>query len=120
MSSNLQTMNKTLLASCAALLLAGVLGISNAVADDQVRTETVKFEDLNVGTPAGVQALYRRIHSAAQRVCSQPAQRLVQPDEVICTKSAEAKAIEMVNVPSLTAYYRKKTGEQSVAITARR
>jgi UrcA family protein len=120
MSSNIQTIGKTLVASCTAVLLAGVLVVSNAVADEQVRVETVKFEDLNVDTPAGAQALYWRIHSAAQRVCSQPAARLVQPGAVSCAKSAEAKAIEQLNLPSLTAYYRTKTADRSGTITASR
>jgi UrcA family protein len=44
-----------------------------------VRSETVKFQDLNVGTPAGVEALYGRIHSAAVRVCSPSGGRLPKP-----------------------------------------
>jgi UrcA family protein len=35
-----------------------------------MRSETVKFHDVHVGTPAGVQVHYQRIHSAAKSVCS--------------------------------------------------
>lgn len=56
---------------------------ATALADDGVRTETVKFQDLNTDTAAGVQALYGRIHSAAQRVCSQSEPLLRLPPRVM-------------------------------------
>lgn len=119
MGSNLQIINNPCVAFCTATLLASVLAAPNAFADEQLRTETVKFQDLNVGTPAGVEALYRRIHSAAARVCSEsdPGMRAAASS---CARSAEAKAIEKVNQPLLTAYYRTKTGDNIETITARR
>jgi UrcA family protein len=119
MGSNLQIINRPFGAYCAAILLTSVLAVSNALADEQVRTETVKFQDLRVDTPAGVEALYKRIHSAAARVCSQndPVMRAAAGS---CARSAEAKAIEKVNQPLLTAYYRMKTGDHTETITARR
>jgi UrcA family protein len=119
MGSNLHIINRPFVAYCAAILLTSVLGVSNALADEQLRTETVKFQDLNVGTPAGVEALYRRIHSAAARVCSQsdPVMRAAAGS---CSRNAEAKAIEKVNQPLLTAYYRMKNGDNTETITARR
>ena len=66
MNSNI----KTPLVLAAALLLTGVWGASSAFGDEEVRSEKVKFQDLNVNTPEGVQALYTRIHTAAKRVCS--------------------------------------------------
>jgi UrcA family protein len=119
MSSNLQIINRPFVAYCTAILLASVLVVPNALADEQLRTETVKFQDLNVGTAAGVEAIYRRIHSAALRVCSQN-DPVMQAAVLACARSAEAKAIEKVNQPSLTAYYRTKTGDHSETITARR
>jgi UrcA family protein len=119
MSSNLQIINRPFVAYCTAILLASVLVVPNALADEQLRTETVKFQDLNVGTPAGVEAIYRRIHSAALRVCSQN-DPVMQAAVLACARSAEAKAIEKVNQPSLTAYYRMKTGDHREPVTARR
>jgi UrcA family protein len=119
MDSNLPTIKRPFVAYCTAILLGSVLVVSNALADEELRTETVKFQDLNVGTPAGVEALYKRIHAAAQRVC-------LQTDPVLrsaagpCARSAEAKAIEKVNQPLLTAYYRAKTGDHTETIAARR
>jgi UrcA family protein len=120
MGSKLQTINRAFLAHSAAMLLACVLVGSNAFADEQLRSETVKFEDLNVGTPAGVEALYRRIHSAAVRVCSPAGGWVGQIGAAACTKDAESKAVEKVNLPSLTAFYRMKTGDHRETITAKR
>jgi UrcA family protein len=120
MGSKLQTVNRAFLAHSIAMLLACVLVASNAFADEQVRTETVKFQDLNLDTPAGVAALYSRIHSAAVRVCSPQGGWREQLGAAACTKDAEAKAIDKVNRPSLTAFYRMKTGDHTETITAKR
>ena len=119
MRSNLQTINRAFLACSSAILLAGVLVTSNAHADEQVRAETVKFQDLNVDTSAGVEVLYRRIHSASKRVCSET-DAVMQAAAISCTRNAEARAIEKVNLPSLTAYYRMKNGDRKEAIVAKR
>ena len=69
MNSNVKTENRSAVAFSIAMLLACAVIVSSAFADDQVRSETVKFADLNVTTPAGAEALYTRIHAAAKRVC---------------------------------------------------
>jgi UrcA family protein len=119
MNPNLPTINRTFLARSAAMLVACVLVVSNAVAEEPVRSETVKFQDLNVSSPAGAEALYNRIHSAAKRVCVQN-DPVMQAAVLPCLRSAEARAIQLVNLPLLTDYYRKKTGQSPEAIVARR
>jgi UrcA family protein len=118
MNSNVQTFNKAFLASAAALLLASVLVVSTASAGEQSRSETVKFQDLDVSTSVGAEALYNRIHAAANRVCAQPG--AWQPTVIACVKKAEATAIGKVNQPLLTAYYRTKTGDHTGSLTANR
>src|SRR5262249_12542210 len=119
MSSNLRTANTTFLVVSTALLLACVLAVSNASAGQQERSETVKFKDLNMGTPAGAEALFRRIHSAARRVCAP--QGWSDPlRATACTKDAEARAVAEVNLPLLTAYYRNKTGDHREIVAANR
>jgi UrcA family protein len=95
-------------AGAAAVLLACLFVLSSAFAaepDGQVRTEDIMFRDLNVGTAAGLDALYERIQAAAQRVCAVSG----APDlgaasaSAKCTKDAEARAIEKINLPALTA-----------------
>jgi UrcA family protein len=119
MSSKLRTINRGFLPYSTAMLVACVLVASNAIADEPLRSETVKFQDLNVGTPAGAEALYSRIHSAAKRVCAPPA-GWEQFGPIVCVRKAEADAIAKVNLPSLTAYYRMKTGDHRETIAANR
>lgn len=118
MNSNVKTLNRTVLAYATAMWLACGLVASNAYADDQARTETVRFGDLNVSTPAGAEALYGRIHAAARRVCEQPTGNLAGIRS--CVTKAESEAIGKLSLPMLTAYYEKKTGNHPQVFTANR
>lgn len=118
MNSKVTTANGV---SLAATLLACVWAISTAFAGEQVRSQTVKFPDLDVNTSEGVQALYGRIHAAAWRVCSTTSSDPIdQYGARECARKAEAKAIETVNLPQLTAFYRMKTGDHSQTLSASR
>jgi len=119
MNSNVKTANRTILGYAAAMALACVLVASNAHAGDDPRSETVKFADLNVGTQAGVETLYGRIHAAAWRVCEETAAELAATTGR-CMRKAESEAIRKVNVPLLTAFYQKMTGSRPQTITANR
>ena len=119
MYSNVKTANRVPLAFPAAMLLACVWVVSTAFAGEGLRSETVKFQDLNVNTPEGVQALYGRIHAAALHVCSS-SDPIYQLATNRCAKQAEAKAIDSVNLPQLTAFYRMKTGNQTQPLSASR
>jgi UrcA family protein len=101
------------------VLLACVFVVSNAFADEQFRTETVKFQDLNVSASAGVEALYNRIHAAAKRVCFSSGDP-VAISERGCARKAEAQAVEELNLPLLTGYYRMKNGGRTEVFTANR
>ena len=118
MNSNVKADNRTIRAYAIAMWLACALVTSNAHAGDEVRSETVKFADLNLGSPAGVEALYGRIHAAARRVCDQPAGE--QAGIRACMTKAESEAIGKVNVPLLTGFYQTKTGSHPQTITANR
>jgi len=117
MKSNVRSLNRSTFGYAAAAFLTCVLFAFNAHAGDS-RSETVKFADLDLGTPAGVEALYGRIHAAAWRVCRQPAGEFQATR--VCTARAESEAIGKVNVPLLTAFYQKKTGSHPQTITANR
>jgi UrcA family protein len=101
--------------------LTCIWGASSALADEEIRSEKVKFQDLNVNTPEGVQVLYSRIHGAAKRVCAE-SDPVLQPAENACAGKAEANAIEKLNLPQLTAYYKikTKTGEHTQPLVAAR
>jgi UrcA family protein len=121
MYSTDKTANRVPLAFAAAMLLTCAWAASTAFAGDQVRSETVKYSDLDVNASEGAQALYRRIHAAAWRVCSTTsADPLFQHGTRDCARKAEAKAVETVNVPQLTAFYRMKTGDKTQPLSANR
>ena len=117
MYSNVTTYNRSVLAYVTAMWLACTLVSFNAHAGDDVRSETVRFADLDLGTQAGVEALYGRIHGAARRVCEQPTGELGNVRR--CMTKAESQAIGKVNSPLLTAFYQQKTGNKQT-ITASR
>jgi len=119
MKSNVKTVNCISRALSAAMLLTCVWAFSSASADEQVRSERVKFQDLNVNAPDGVQALYSRIHAAAKRVCSEN-DPIMQLASAACARKAEANAIEKLSLPQLTAYYKIKTGDHTQPLVAAR
>lgn len=118
MNANVKTLNRTFLGYATAIVATSLLVASHAFAEEQIRSETVKFQDLNLSTPAGAEALYNRIHAAARRVCAQSG--IWQPAVISCVKHAEAAAVGKVNQPLLTTFYRAKTGDQTGALTANR
>jgi UrcA family protein len=66
-------MFKPLIASTALAVGLSLAGVSNAqtlpVSDAQPRQMVVKYDDLNIATPAGAKALKHRIEDAARAVC---------------------------------------------------
>jgi UrcA family protein len=99
-----------------AVLLACGCSILTASAEE-VRMETVSFKDLSLETPAGIQALYNRIHAAARRVCSEtdPVRRAGAAG---CARQAEARAVQSVGNPQLTAFFQGKSGQQPTLLAA--
>ena len=117
MNANVKSHNHTVFAHGVALWLACALVATSAFASDS-RSESVKFADLNLSSPAGVETLYGRIHAAAKRVCLQPAGELWAARS--CERKAESEAIAKVNLPLLTAFYEQKTGVHPQTIIASR
>jgi len=119
MNANVKTANRMVLVLSAAVLLSCAWMGSRVFADEPVRSETVKFGDLNVSTAEGVHALYARIHAAAKRVCWED-EPVFQSAATVCARRAEARAIAKVGLPQLVAYYRAKTGDQTPLLIAGR
>jgi UrcA family protein len=119
MKSSIKSENRAFFPFAIAMLLACALATSNAFAGNEARSETVKFQDLNVDTPAGVEALYNRIHWAAKRVCAE-SDPVAARGVGACIRKAEGKAISDLNLPGLTAYYQMKTGGHGDSLTASR
>lgn len=118
MNTNVKTAQRIPLAVSVAMLLSGSWVATRALAEEPVRSEVVKFHDLNVNTPEGVKALYGRIHAAARRVCSEtdPMLALGAP---ACARKAEVNAIEKLNLPQLTAYYKLQGSDRPILIAGR-
>jgi UrcA family protein len=96
----------------AASILLLAQGASAVAEDSEVSMAVVKFQDLDVNTPAGTEALYWRIHRAANRVCGVEEGSLlpVWPRKR-CALEAEARAVGQLNIARLTAFYQAKTGK---------
>jgi UrcA family protein len=87
-------------------LAAGFAEVSAAADDSEVRSETVHFADLNLSTPQGATALYRRIKWAAEDVCGWNDDLLeMQVHAQPCVDEAIADAVTRVGRVELTAIY---------------
>src|SRR5579862_1505797 len=118
MNANFKITNRPAIVLSTAVLLTCAWLSSTVCAEEPVRSEKVTFQDLNVNTPEGVQALYGRIHSAAKRVCTESDPMLLG-SAFSCVRKAEAQAIAKTGVPQLQAYYRAKTGTEKELIAGR-
>ena len=70
----------------------------------------VRYDDLNLGTSAGVEELYRRIKGAAEIVCRQemyPVDLAFAPRWRLCYDEAVADAVGKVNNTQLTAMHHR-------------
>jgi UrcA family protein len=116
MNSNVKTHNSCFLAYSTAMLLACVCVAPSAFADDQSRSETVKFTDLKVDTAAGAETLYRRINAAARRVCGYEATSIYAHSTWrYCVRPTVDATVAKVNNPLLTALH---TGRSPAPATA--
>ncbi len=87
---------RTLVGTAGAALFAAtclVGAVAPAQAQDAVRTQTVRFDDLNLSNDAGRAALEQRIRAAAKSVCSVAGDDVASRNSVAkCTKVAVANA----------------------------
>jgi UrcA family protein len=81
---------------------------------------TVKFGDLNLSNPEGVQHLYGRISGAAQEVCSTRGDRslVAAALERMCVRQSIARAVRAVDSPQLTAFHAARTGQVVTQVAA--
>ncbi len=82
------------------LALAASLPAAALAAEPEVKSEVVRFDDLNLASPAGIATLERRITSAARRVCSyrddRGLSRIVPKEVSDCLDDALASARQEV------------------------
>lgn len=93
----------TALTAVAACLAIGALGTARADAPSM----RVSYQDLNLSTEKGSQALYARIASAARAVCAAEDIRDLKARPAInaCREEAIARAVHNVDSPRLAALY---------------
>lgn len=113
-------MNAVVAKSAATVILAAAsIGYTLVASADRlvaevgsVPTATVKYGDLNIGTPQGLEMLYARINRAARAVCgfdhSHKELQRSRPSHS-CYRAAVENAVNKVNQPTLTALHRSKS-----------
>jgi UrcA family protein len=94
-------------------VLAGATVCANA-GQLEPRREVVRFDDLNLNSDAGTQALYRRIEGAARYVCSdfdRTRELRMMTLYARCQEETINNAVDLVHCTSLSALYAKKRGK---------
>ena len=100
------------------LSILAICGSSLAMADTQVnvKTETVRYDDIRLISAVGAAVLYSRLHNAAERACGGPFDTVPLQQRArfkTCVDEAIAKAVADVNNPMLTWYQESKRGNTS-------
>jgi UrcA family protein len=90
-----------------ALIATSSFNIVRADTYGDIRSETVRFADLNIDSSSGAEILYRRLNIAANKVCRElePGRSLVlvAPHRA-CIHSALSRALAVVGNPAVSAY----------------
>ena len=97
------------------LVLAALLSVPALAGAPADPTKKVKFADLNLGSAAGVNALYQRIERAAREVCHLPhgtLQLKLEKELKACKADATDRAVLQANIPALSALHLARTGRQ--------
>ena len=105
-------MNASLTLRCTVALLAASCCVT-ALADEALPSKTVSYADLNLSSPEGIAALYKRIKRAAVEVCDMPQGTLqlkIQAEIKSCRIDATDRAIVSANLPPLNAIHLANTG----------
>jgi UrcA family protein len=107
-------------AALAVVTSAGIPSLAQALAPSDVRSKTVRFDDLNLATQSGVQALYLRILHAVRDVCGPaefPGSRAAAAVWTDCVSTSVHQAILKINQPPLTVYYADRLRSPALRIT---
>jgi UrcA family protein len=102
-ASRLTTFRRSLAVAGAFAALAVTTTSFATPFSDEAPSVTVRYDDLNLDTSTGVDALYRRISKAARQVCPDAHSRdleVVAASER-CQANAVAQAVREVNNPHL-------------------
>ena len=87
----------------------------SVAAPAQLPRVAVSYDDLNLTTPSGVDALYARLRAASRSVCNVGQRRALA--DVMASKSCYRQVLETAvgnaNLPTLTARHRIQTVRES-------
>jgi UrcA family protein len=113
----------TMITSVAAIFGALALSfasLSNASDSTGAREVTVQYSDLNVSTPRGASALYGRIRTAAEGVCSplSHGDLASKMHRDACVNQSIAAAVSKVNQEAVFAVYNAKNARPLPMIVA--
>jgi UrcA family protein len=100
-----------------ALALCGTRAVCSA---DRAYTPphlAVNYSGADLSTTEGVKALYARLHAAAQRVCGDLDGANISL-RYACVHDAMSNAIQSIDKPLLSAYYRERNGGLEPAVVA--
>jgi UrcA family protein len=89
-----------------------------AAPSNDVRTETVRFADLDLTRPAGAHELYRRIQQAARDVCEPYRLGDIMRSYRLCLSSTIARAVAEVGAPLLTEHHQSQSHPAILQIPA--
>jgi UrcA family protein len=100
----------------AVALLAGSFAMADTVVN--VKSETVRYDDLRLISAVGAAVLYGRLHHAAERACAPLDGKTPQLASRYrtCVDEAISKAVAEVNEPVLTKYYESKRSSPTPTI----
>ena len=110
---NIRASKSTWLTTLAGLSLA--FGAGTTVAEqgttDTLPAITVEYVALDLATPAGAEALYKRIKAAAAKVCERYENRELAKRAVAqkCYSQSIANAVAAVHQPTLTALHESRS-----------
>jgi UrcA family protein len=111
-----QRIHRLLLAGCLATTLAcGLQTAAKADPEPRYRSMTVRYDDLNLSSQAGVTKLYARIRGAAKNVCRDSAGTIVprlRYESQRCAAQAIDAAVKKVNNRILTAMHEQQSNRR--------
>ena len=103
---------RNLLAPAAFAVMTATAAAAPALADGVAVSDHVKYGDLDLTRPTGVNELYNRIRQASKAVCGQLSGRELVEVELYnaCFANAMSHAVVDVKQPALTALYLERNG----------
>jgi UrcA family protein len=97
-------------------LTSGSFGVAAQTAERaaEIPSVTVRYADLNLNTPAGVEALYARLRAASRSVCNVGDGRALIDAMAAksCYRQVLGTAVDNAKLPTLTALHRSESGRE--------